>query len=408
MVRESRKRDLALGLSFLFLAISVASAPHLTLFSGQVIKQFETYSLAESFVRGGGDPFGTMIPCDGGIRWVLEFPLFVAMSSAFVSLFPSWPALFPFVVFSLFLTALYRLRKTLDPEGGVLAWVAVAATPVFLRFSTQFLPDPFALVLLIFGVDAYLNRKWRISFFFFILACAVKPTVLPSILFFRWAFETERGELEIFPKRKWSWMLGEARALAAFAAPFVLWSFFLKINKISSPLHEGGLLNFTSDFGILLDPKFYSKFLVWTVFKGIGPILAGLGIWFFIRRHLLLEKCPDKCSEHHSGLIFRLSAWSLGIFPYWLIVRRLNFIHDYYSLSFFLPLALLGAFSAQRFLPRFRGIVTILLTVSILQGFGLFVQTALRTPHLKVEERPVFCGHEFRADALMMHPSRVK
>lgn len=35
--------------------------------------------------------------------------------------------------------------------------------------------------------------------------------------------------------------------------------------------------------------------------------------------------------------------WALGLIPYWILVRHGNFVHDYYFLPFFVPMAYLGA-----------------------------------------------------------------
>jgi hypothetical protein len=109
--------------------------------------------------RVGWNPFATTIPCDGGIRWVLELPIFAGLGGIFASLAPEWPSLLPLLVFGLFLRGLVRFRERLAPESSNLVWFAVAATPVFLRFSTQFLADPFAVALLLFGAGYFLEGR---------------------------------------------------------------------------------------------------------------------------------------------------------------------------------------------------------------------------------------------------------
>jgi len=94
--------------------------------------------------------------------------------------------------------------------------------------------------------------------------------------------------------------------------------------------------------------------------------------------------------------------------PYWLIVRHLNVIHDYYSLSFFVPIALLGGFGAEAIAerrPKWIGALRLLLLIGILQGIGLFVASGRRAAwRPPVGSRPIFCGKEMRGEALMRRP----
>jgi hypothetical protein len=374
----------------------VAAFPGLTLFSGQVIKQFESYSLAESFARIGWSPYESSIPCDGGIRWVLELPLFAGIGGVFIHGLPEHPFVLPLGVYGLFLAGLFRLRKAFDPTGPIWGWAAVASAPVFLRFSSQFLPDPLAVAFLLHGAVFFLGRRKGIAGFFFLLAVSVKPTVLPSVFFFMIAFSDWILDPALDVKQKTIRLARAAVYCACFALPFVAWALSLRAFGIPSPMHEGGLLSIGEDWGILLDRKFYSKFFVWTVFKGVGPILAGFAVFAFFG----WKDRPEK--------IRRLAIWAFGIVPYWLVVRRLNFIHDYYSLSFFLPIALLGALAAdearRRLSPKWRILVPALLVASILQGVGLFVRSGLENPRRPVGTRPIFCGTEFRSETLMHLP----
>jgi hypothetical protein len=374
----------------------VAAFPGLTLFSGQVIKQFETFSLAESIARTGWNPYATSIPCDGGIRWVLEFPLYAGIGGAFVRLFPEMPSIFPVAVYALFLWAVARLRRRLDPNGPVLVWLAVATAPVFLRFSTQFLPDPLAVALLAHGVASWLGRRRGSAAALFLAAVTVKPTVIFSLFFFLVAYSDWILDSVGDYRKKAKGLVKEGLRAVVFALPFVAWAISLRALAIPSPLHEGGLLAIGKDWGILLDPKFYSKFFVWTVFKGVGPILAAFVAYSAIR----WRKGTDET--------LRLLLWSAGIIPYWLVVRRLNVIHDYYSLSFFLPIALAGAMTVRDLLwnasPSAPWILRGLLLASVLQGIGLFVRAGIDNPPLPVAGRPVFCGTEFRSESLMGIP----
>jgi hypothetical protein len=373
-----------------------AAFPGLTLFSGQVIKQFETFSLAESIARTGWHPYSTSIPCDGGIRWVLEFPLYAGLGGVFVRLFPETPSIFPVVVFGVFLWAVARLRRRLDPNGPALVWLSVATAPVFLRFSTQFLPDPLAVALLAHGAASWIGRRRRVASLFFLVAVTVKPTVLFSLFFFLIAYSDWILDSVGNYRKKFRGVAKEGLRAVAFALPFIAWAISIRTLDIPSPMHEGGLLAIGKDWGILLDPKFYSKFFVWTVFKGVGPILAGFTVYSAI------------CWRKGTDETLRLLIWSAGIIPYWLVVRRLNVIHDYYSLSFFLPIALAGAMTVRDLLwnafPRAPWILRGVLLVSAVQGIGLFVRAGIDNPPLPVAVRPVFCGTEFRSESLMDLP----
>jgi len=394
VLRESGRESRRLALIFSALFLFVVACPHLTLFSGQVIKQFETYSLAQSMAAVGWNPFATTIPCDGGIRWVLELPIFAGLGGIFVKFAPNWPSVLPTFIYGLFLFGLFRLRARLSPTGSLFAWTAVAAAPVFLRFATQFLPDPLAVALLLLGAGLFLEGRRAPSLLLFLLAVSVKPTVLPSVLFFRWAFTPERDARKILPAPLASWMVRETLIAFVLVGPFAAWSLAVKWLGIPSPMHEGGLLAVGQDWAILGTRAFYSKFFNWTVFKGVGFPLFLIALYgvFYARR---------------SERILRLAAWSLGILPYWLLIRRLNVIHDYYSLSFFLPIALLGAVVADELMsefPKSTVYLRVLLAVSILQGTVVFALPELQLRAARVADRPVFCGPEFRSPNLMGLP----
>jgi hypothetical protein len=387
MPRPSR---LAIAYSALF-ALACAF-PGTTLFSGQVIKQFETYSLAESLAHHGPDPYGTTIPCDGTIRWVLELPLFAELAAPFVRLFPSVPAVAPLLVFALFLWGLARLRRRLLPDGSELPWMAAAATPVFLRFSTQFLPDPLAVALLAHGAAVALGGRRGAAHALFLAAVSVKPTVLPSIAFFRIALEPGVLDAALSAKRRLAAAIWAGAASALYALPFALWALSLRWKGIPSPMHEGGLLAIGRDWNVLLTSRFYTRFLVWIVFKGAGPALVAIGL-------VALPSFRDWPRNRKL-----LALWSAGILPYWLLVRSLNIVHDYYSLSFLLPIALLCAHAADGWLARGgrpRMLARAALAVAILHGVALFVKSGSSNPPRPVSDRPVFCGPEMRAEPLL-------
>lgn len=397
MLRASGNANRRLRLIFFALFAYVAVWPGLTLFSGQVIKQFESYSLARSMAEVGFNPYATTIPCDGGIRWVLELPLFVGLGGIFAMLAPSLPSILPLLVFGLFLFGLARFRDRLAPESPWLPWVAVGAAPVFLRFSTQFLADPLAVALLLLGAGFFLENRRASSVLFFLLAVSVKPTVLPSVLFFRWAFASERAARSLFPKNAVRWFVREVAIALLLVVPFVTWTLSVKALGIPSPLNEsGGILSLGSDWAILGERTFYSKFFNWTVFKGVGIPLFCLAIYGALRME------DDRTR--------RLATWSIGIVPYWLVVRRLNVIHDYYSLSFFVPIAILGACVAARLIEKHRGPawgIRLFLYASIAQGVGLLAASGMTLPwKTRVDERPIFCGKEFRSENLMIRPPR--
>jgi len=390
MFRESGNPSRRLGLSFAALFAGVAAFPGLTLFSGQVIKQFESYSIARSMSEVGFNPYATTIPCDGGIRWVLELPIFAGIGGIFAGIAPEWPSILPTLVFGLFLFALYRFRERIAPKSSPLPWFAVATAPVFLRFSTQFLADPLAVALLLLGAALFLGGKRAASLLLFLAAVSTKPTVLPSVLFFRWAFAPERKARSFLPPSPVKWLAREALIAVLLVAPFIAWTLSVKWLGVVSPLAEsGGILSLGSDWAILLEPGFYSKFLNWTIFKGVGFPLFLFAVYAI------------RSGEERA---LRMAAWSIGIIPYWLLVRRLNVVHDYYSLSFFVPIAILGALGAIRVLAvrsTSAWVVRLFLFASIAQGTGLFLSSALAHPWRPVvSDRPIFCGTEFRSPSL--------
>ncbi len=367
-----------------------------SLAKGQSIKQFEAYSIAESLASRPFDLLSTTIPCDGGIPWTLEPPLFHSLGALGIRMWPSFPALIPILCALALFLALFRLLEhaKLNLKNRTIVAVGVTLCPALARFGIQFIPDPLAATFLILGIDSFLRKKRNQGTLYFAMAVLTKAlmgTAVAGILLYDILY------LNPEPRRCLSLWFKTLIRFSLSVAPFLLWVIAVKIMGTSSVLHQGGLLeNFLlRGWDIFLTRNYYSKFLLWVVIRGAGWVLSLSAICLFI-----LEKGNLKTRSPFEALLW---IWFLGVIPHWFFIRQGNQVHDYYSLSFVIPLALLGMLALLRLEDKKRGWGIALILFSIANGIGSLAEMK-PVAYDPAIGRPYFCGTEMRPASMMKLP----
>jgi hypothetical protein len=365
-----------------------------SLAKGQTIKQFEVYSIAESLVHHPLRVFSTTIPCDGGITWTLEPPLFHELGAFGIHLWHSFPAFIPLSVAAALFLAIYRLlaHAGLDPRRRASAALAVALCPALSRFGIQFIPDPLAATFLLLGIDSILRKCRGQALGFFAVAVLTKAlmgTAVAAIL----AFDAFYDDRRRFKDLK-TWLeLGASFTLVL--VPFVAWVVAIKVFGVTSVLEQGGLLEgfLLHGWNILFTRNFYAKYLLWVVIRGAGWTLTLSAAAAFYYR---------KRPELRTRFVAMLGIWFCGSFFHWFFIRQGNQVHDYYSLSFVIPLAMIGVLAIFSLNNKFRWAPALLL-VSVANGIGSLAGMK-PVAYPKELGRPYFCGSEMRPPSLMNLP----
>lgn len=356
------------------------SAPQ-SLQKGQIIKQFFTYSIAESLSRGAS-PLGTSLPCEPKRIFAEEPPVFHILAHVWLPLGPRFAFVFPYLIFLVTAALLLMFVKTLVPHRDSWEFSAwILATPILQRYAVQFLPDTLSACLLLAAVVICLRSTRSHWLVFLATATATKFlavfAALPLWIFHCW--KTRRSIVFI------------AAGTVLLVAPFLLWVAALNHYQIPNPFHFTNMIEnrHSGTLGALLDPKYWAKIGFWVCVKGIGLPLTCIAIFALFRR--LREQSPVKIGRNDRIL----KAWLMAAIPYWLLVRQGNFVHDYYFLVFAVPFATmaLSLFYTDRGFSQLRWAHITLFLVHAALGIqsGWSMKPVWVEPPL---ERPFFCNYE--------------
>jgi hypothetical protein len=373
-----------LAIPFL-LALTVAPE---SLQRGQIIKQFEAYSISESFKWNR--PWATSIPCLDPMTgkfptpWSLELPLFHGVSSLAVQALPQFPAVMPLLIFLLLTFLSYGLAQALVGQRlGAIVAVSVLCSPALLRYSVQFIPDVLALAGLVAGAWMSVKGSRFLSRFWWCLGVTAKPLVFPAAFLM--------GIVREGTLKNAVWLGG------ALLAPFLLWVWVLYLYEIpgSQMFHRGGGDGVVGDylgtrFELLASWTYYSKFIQWVFVKGTGIPSLFIGAVLFTLPNL-------RAYFRRNASLF--GPWVLGGMSLWIFVRQGSVIHDYYSLGLIYALSLwVWSVWARVPLPSER-----IRTAGFLFGilWGAYSLMSLQSQTLdegraKETGRPIFCGQELR------------
>ncbi|MGZ3688674.1 MAG: hypothetical protein ACXWPM_06050 [Bdellovibrionota bacterium] len=366
---------------------------------GQVIKQFFSYSISESLAHGNLNPLSTEISCEHGTQkraWAEEPPVFHYFAAPWVWVFPNVPFLAPFLSYLLLLMSIYRILRHcpfVAEEKKFLVLALAACAPAFLRYSIQFLPDLFAIGLLGLGVSYQLERRTKAALFLFCVAITTKALNVVPVAFILgadlWWESSKRPAL-------WNWV-GLVLRVAAVSLPVLLWIALLFLRHVPNPLFHHWQVEFQSrdSLRLLFSAHYWTRFMAWVAAKGAGIVLfcfAVAGIARTVRTQ----------AQERSAVL--LTAWSVSIVPFWILVRPGNFIHDYYVLPFIIPFAVFGAAFISTLRYRFVYPLAILTLALGLAGLGEMKLFAATDPGVG---RPNFCGMELRLIESSAHGDAV-
>ena len=370
------------------LAVAATFSLH-SLQKGQAIKQFEAYSIAESLALAPLGVLSTTIPCDGKTPWTLEPPVFHELGALGIRLWPDFPAAAPLAIYLLLLGGIFRLSSHLmrEPKQRVLFVWLVALTPAFCRYSIQFVPDVLAAALLLGSVNFFLVARSRRGFALLSLAVLTKVLIFPAVPFILYwrSLELENGSARISKRR------------AAFCAvvqstfvvlPFLAWVLIVGLSRANNVLQSQGMIHnyLLEGWGQLLEPGIYARFFTWIVVQGTGLVLFAFAAFSIFKR------------TQAGSNVRLLKLWILGLLPFWIFVRQGNRVHDYYSLSYILPLSVLGAralVTGEGFGLNRRVIKAALIGASLALGI-LSLAGQDPVPMGPGQIRPHFCGSEMR------------
>ncbi len=359
---------------------------------GQVIKQFFSYSISESLARQPFHWLSTELSCHPARIWVEEPPVFHFFSGLALDLFSSTPFAAFFVSWVAFLVILGSAGLLYPHKTGMLC---VGLCPIFLRYSIQHLPDLLATAFLVFGVNQLCKKKRKLANFLFILAVTTKFlnlfAVVPVLIwefFIRLRSGLREGLFRLVGSIVW------------MILPFLVWLAILELFKIPNPFGvKNGLENrHSGELGLLLSPVYWRRFITWVGLKGVGIVLF---VFSLVRCWKMIKK---KNWQSLEGVLF---FWSVGIVPYWLLVRQGNFVHDYYTLPFAFPIAVLGIIEILSYetWKNFRyALLLVHCLIGVKNGIDLKPISLISSPvssRFKNEMRPHFCDHELASQYKM-------
>lgn len=391
-----------LPIIFILLLIFGYSLSKNSLTKGQVIKQFFAHSIAQSLAQNNFSILETQLPCktpnslQNTRLWVEEPPLFHLGGALFQKTsILNHPSAYP--IFLCLLIALFvflTLQKlNIERQSSSLAstnnlsFFLILTTPVFLRYLTQYLPDLMALLLLLIGVFFLLKNYFWSALFFFTLSVTSKAltifAIAPLLGFYFWQKNSTlaRKATRLTINDLIRWTLYTSFTLL----PFFVWLYLLKTKNIPNPFFSessSAQLRHTGGWDMLLSTTYYSRIWDWVVRVGVGlPLFFG-----YVWQALHIKKNWHSWTSNQKYFFI----WSLGLIPYWLVVRSGNFIHDYYFLPFFIPMAYIGSLTLVR--VKKPALKWLLIVASI--GIGVENAFKQKSQFPISEQKTKFCSAE--------------
>lgn len=379
---------------------------------GQAIKQFFAYSITESLTRRPGPLvlpellISTQVPCDPPRVWAEEPPVFHGLAAICLRA-GAQPWLLPLLGWMALVGALGALASHALRERGAenhgthgASWIAVAlvaaASPAFLRYSVQHLPDLFATAILTWGAYALVLRRRGLTLSLFTLAVTAKALTVFPVVFLLLGEEWSESRRSSGSSRSWRrFALNRGLELALISLPFIAWVVLLKWQAIPSPFvvnHVYDNRHFGS-LGHLVSPAYYLRFITWVAVKGVGLVLFAGAAWWLVRfaREMRRPRGKTELAPAVSRFDALLAFWCVGLVFYWLFVRNGNFVHDYYVLPFLPAIALVGARFWAEF-PR-REVAWTALALNVALGVWPLL-TWQAVPYPPEQGRPYFCSWE--------------
>jgi 4-amino-4-deoxy-L-arabinose transferase-like glycosyltransferase len=357
------------------------------LHQGQVIKQFFAYSITEHLSRAPFDILSTTLPCQPIRSWVEEPPIFHFIAGLTSSYINENPAIIPLTSYLAILWVVHSFLVGLKVRQRVfwLALGSIGSAPIFLRYSVEHLPDLMATAFLCIGSLFIWKQKNRLAYSLFALAVTTKALTIFAILpILIWSFFIQDTKINL----KSFFRFGAV--ILTITAPFAAWIIFITMNDIPNPFRLGSIVEnrHSGSLNLLLDSGYWSRFITWNATKGVGIILFAAALFRITKFFINKKSSTDTDFNSIEGL---MTVWSIGVFPYWILVRQGNYTHDYYTLPFALPLAILGTQQLLSVNLKFK-LNKILLGLAIITSIISFTKSG--TSRGTNQDRPMFCEWE--------------
>ncbi len=385
-------RPLPIYFYILLACIPVMNAQK-SLQKGQVIKQFFAFSITQSLSRHPFQWFSTQLPCTPPRVWVEEPPVFHLLSALFLRIFSNIPQIVPilsFLLLGLGISSLIQssFKKTFE------RWMVVGLLlymPGVIKYSIQHLPDLLATAFLICGSALVLSNKRRLGLFLWMLSVTTKAltlfAIVPILVFV--IFYDQNSDQPFLKK-----LLNIALTLLCISFPFLLWVLWIQIHPVPSPFWVSNVIEnrHSGRLKLLIESAFYLRSVTWIGIKGVGLFLF-LPFLAYGWSHLRATQKSFKASLNPQKLRLEkvLLFWSVGVVPYWLLVRQGNFVHDYYSLPFLIPIGILGILHLFRL--KNKKIMICCVCLHFLLGITSFL--SLKTVELPPgQTQLIFCERE--------------
>jgi hypothetical protein len=195
---------------------------------------------------------------------------------------------FPLICYFFSITGILYFIKELT-DGNTLSRLSMylAFVPSLYIHASRFLPDVFAMTLMIWGIAFFLKKRFLLSWCLMILAVTTKALVIVPLFSLVLVY--------LFLERK-NINLEKLSIMSSFGltiVPTFIWFYILKSNGIENPFfkinisiahHSGG-----SDWSILIVKKYWSKIFQWHFYRGIG--IASLAVLI----HAYAKKRSEFC-----------------------------------------------------------------------------------------------------------------
>ena len=345
--------------------------------SSHAWRQADTAAVARNFHRESWNILLPRIDTRGDKTGItaMEFPLYsytVGLLSALLQTEGDGIGLLVSLLASLFLFfALERLFPSLGRESLLLG---LMSTPILFQWSHKFIPEVFALSLILWGFALYIDPGRRGMFLPTLLLLA-GALVRPFFIFFYLPLLWDVARSLMKGRLLWPPLLAGGLSLAAIVSWYYLWcphlvatyeiEYFALVKTFS--------LEHTALF---LHPSFYARLAQTLFFPYINPFLLG----FFL---LGLKHFPHRRAKERIFLV--ASLMPLPIVP--LLTGEHFYHHAYYLMGLGPLVAVLTAMGFEQISGRHRqaglllvGLLVTGLYLGLLGERVKFTQTALIVP----------------------------
>ena len=197
--------------------------------------------------------------------WGEEPPVFHMAGVYFKKIFSNLSLrILPLFCYLFIVIGLYKMTRA----KSLLSFCYILFIPSIYIHASRYIPDFMSMALLIWGIYFFFKEKFLISWIILLFAVTAKVLAIIPLFFLcinYLFFYKEKRNLKKF------------LTLASFGLtiiPTFAWFYYLKINHIENPFFES-TINFvnhtkSSEWYLLMIPKYWSKVFQWYFYRGIG------------------------------------------------------------------------------------------------------------------------------------------